>query len=342
MKKIREVKQMRSIDTSTIVDRNQTRLLRLYEARLGHDLTELTGADLSSSMRAVMELRLFHLPPYRRIPTPIKNLLSSQSYFPSINQHAVIVEREITLPGSLYFSGYAPRATCPICNTTNTRLVDGKCPTCTAPGDPRTQRKLFQLARQPSTPSYPSPKTAFMAAEYGCSICRRTVPFDWDSDPSLLDWVEGVCPDCNAQQTRHVHSEWASQITASIDPSIPRYYLVTTPQYQHQSCAQCGTTQYPYAFWGMCQQCYARFQDRYLNVSVIERVTYGIGPLALLLVRSDIEWLKYLAQGTVPRHRRAWSPPDVTLQEMRLPNKINRKITSAKDINVNIEELLLK
>ena len=327
---------MRSIDTSTIVDRNQTKLLRLYEARCGHELSMLVGHDVGRLMRTIVELRLFHLPPYRHVPTPIKNLLSSQSYFPSINDYATVVERELTLPGSLYFSGYAPRATCPECNTTNTRLVDGVCPKCAAPDDKPTQRRLYQLARNPAAPHYTSPKALFMAAEYGCALCRRTVPFQWDGH--LDDWEEGVCPDC--QQRRMPYSEWAAAITEA--PNVPRNYLITAPAYPHKQCTYCNTTQHPYAFWGMCTQCYTKFQDRYLNASIIERITYSIGPLALLLVRTDSEWLKYLAQGVVPRHRRAWTPPDSTLEELTGPvtKTSKRRITTAKDIGLDIEALL--
>lgn len=311
---------MRVCNTKYIIDKDRPLVHDLYTQRIGKELSDLLTTDLDQGnvMRAMAELRLYHLPPYFEVPTKVKGRIQNAGcllYDAESPITSARVERELIAEHSAIFAGIAPIANCPRCGEKKKITDHGVCANCkvlemeqevdgksweeiqrwpkntdwlplAASVDSIAQlRTEYRNSLKPklSDPYEPwtSPKKVLLAAEIGCTICKHKHDVKWLWSDDLSDWSDGTCPSCKSSGL------W------SVDHSKgPRWYRRTNTMSSYDQCTVCNHTTADYALWGMCHDCYANWQMSYYDRP--EQLAFHYGALATLLVWPSIEWVKHL------------------------------------------------
>ncbi len=280
----------------------------LYELRMDYDPNFIMPSQMiqPATVRALVELRLYHLPTYYLIPSPTKSKLCSQSgpcfHLESDFMQTVRVERETFYPSSPAFA-YKTREHCKLCNSTRATR-SGVCYHCMAkqlnysPAEERKLCKEYNL-RLPMAPvEWTSPKRNLLARELGCLVCgARDTDIDiWTGNTEFQD---GLCPDCALQPPF-----WNTHPDPYIVPEKPIPY-----------CLKCGT-QNPYALWGMCDACYYEWQSSYFS-----------SPLQgaeALLISPTKEWRNFILQNKKQKLKKPFAELDIT--SLVLKQRIKRRI----------------
>lgn len=242
-------KKVRELPETDLID-------ELYEIRMGYDPNFIMPNQLvtSSTVRALTEMRLYHLPPYYLIPSHTKSKLCSQSgtcYH--LDDNVVAVERETFYNDSPFFSNKT-RAHCTICGSTR-GTKDGVCYRCRAiefelsPMEERELSKQYNITPRSTPCDWTSPKKMLLARELGCLKCGKKLKCTYEDiwvGPEI-PFQDGLCDECSfpaSDEAWNVHPE-------------PFH----APHKNIPHCLMCNST-YPYALWGMCINCYYEWLDK--------------------------------------------------------------------------------
>lgn len=360
---------MRVCNTKYIIDKDRPLVYDLYTERVRKPLADLlpTDIDQGNVMRALAELRLYHLPPYFDVPTKVKGRIQNAGcllYDAESATTSARVERELIAEHSAIFAGIAPISRCPRCGEKKKLTEHGVCAECkileleravdgktweeirrwpldtdwsplAASVDSLAQLKLeYRRSLKPrlSDPYVPwtSPKKVLLAAELGCMICKHKHTVEWLWSDDLSGWSDGTCPSCKSSGL------W------SIDHSKgPRWYRRTNTMSSYDRCAMCNSTEHEYALWGMCHECYANWQLSYYDRP--EQLAFHYGALATLLVWPSAEWVKHLRQRLPSSYIRRSMGPAAYLEEFipRNPHiKKSKQPRSIEEAGVDLDAIL--
>ena len=326
------------MNTKWFIDKNRFLIDQLYESRLGHNPKDLTVDSVNdpSCLKALVEMRLYRLPSYFQVPTVVKSRLQAQGalcYNLDDNRAANLLERELTQKFSGLFYVLRRHAPCTKCGTRRAS-VDGICYKCQSENTAQAMELSKVFNRQKTVDieapdGWYSPKTALMATEFGCSCCGERLKPDWLWNADLDGWGDGLCPKCLPNFP--LGHTW----------SLPTNIRANCPTESYECCQTCGSKDYPYAMWSMCEVCYGEWQDRYVDPDTLYELVDRWGALSGLLIRSSADWITYL-RGQL-ENKYCWNtrtksfPKDhvIVPWQPKLP-----KMRSLKDAGVKLHEML--
>jgi len=293
----------RSFPETDIID-------EVYELRLDADPNFIMPKEMiePATVRALVELRLYHLPTYYLIPSLTKSKLCSQSgpcfHLQSDFMQATRVERETFYDTSPLFANKT-REHCKICGSTRA-TKDGVCYHCVAIQLNYTKTEERKLCKEYNAYSvlrstnWTSPKRMLMAEELGCLKCGKKLPpsDDFWLGPEI-EFQDGLCGECRFDTDHfwNVHPE--------------PYH---TPHKAIPYCLKCGN-QGQYALWGMCDACYYDWQTTFYD---------RVRTAKSLLVSPTKEWRDYVLQNKKMKLLRPFKHIDI--KAMVLQHQINRRI----------------
>ena len=342
---------MRIFNTKQFIDKNRVYIQAYYENIITDNLSD------PNTVRALLECKLYHLPPYFEL-TGEDKLRISRLVRPNMEYHLLHQNSIISLPPAL--------KPCPSCSK-DKELVSIKnyayCIDCwdkfldtayrvwknqitwTIPefkyftlkdylhesSAPPGFEWLWELEEwkdlvhdtysqfrvdfkyflsnqvQPHIPDYPehSIKKTLMATLIGCNNCGQCHHPDtgniW-SHPAV-GWLDGICPECSARPT------------LSTRPALDWHSSAYEPV-AYTECVRCKTNSpdIPYALWGMCDNCYATWQQAYLDQGVIYELSKTYGTTAVLVLNQNKYWVRHIRKclpsiSSVTIHDRAYLVP---------------------------------
>ncbi len=338
------------MNTKWFIDRNAGIIDQLYVDRLGMAPEELTTADISDPtvLKALTELRLYRLPPYFKVPTPVKGRIQAQSsvcHDLEDPRRSLRVERELVHLNSVIFNTRVRHDECTKCGSRRASK-DGLCYKCKAEDDdtgrPRqeVERELSRVYNNLSVRrdrsdalTWYSPKTLLLADTIGCTFCgvRPEIESVWLGE-GLDGWGDGLCPECLPRFP--LGESW----------SLPKTLRADTPSESFSKCQLCKKDEFDYAVWGMCELCYQEWQDRYVDPTSLYKFVDQYGALAALLIRSSVEWIAYMKD--MLSHKYCWNPRkpgfpvDADLVPFFPKLQEGRPARELRDLNVDINKLI--
>lgn len=313
---------MRIFDTKYFIDKNRELVRAYYE----HD-NDLRNA---STLRALLELKLYHLPPYFETTNKIKIALNNM--FRSTEGNTVL-EYDLLHPNAT-IAGQAPRDACPKCGRHKQliTLKETMCAECWS----NLLHTLYSLwkaqvtwtdapirffnLREAYHESYPVPGYEWFweieqwkdLVELG-NITAMKQEFRFilqgykrkqgsyvahSPKHTLLAHLIG-CRSCGAKH--QIDTLWTSPADDWLDGFCPKCKpkrgIWHNSQYEplgYDECVVCHNLHLPYAMWGMCVECYTNWQDLYLSPDLLYATAKELGTTALLLIRPEVQWVSYI------------------------------------------------
>lgn len=280
---------MRFFDTRRIIDSNRSPLTDLYEGRINQQLHRLTVDDIDEPniMRALLELRTWHLPPLFDVPQAVRARVRSIQEKTLLHPTTPIINTTLCTDCGHPRQTYGQPARCLPCWDILTRSLWVTGSGSAHAQDVAQQLNLPTLDRihlvaslsdfiqwshtilrlQPTAThthapvdSWSSPKKNFLAMEVGCTHPGCTTKLTHNAETWLYsedseNWSEGLC-ESHARQT-----------------SYPAHYI-----------------------WGMHPATYQEWQQSYTAPIKLHRTAQRYGAIALLLVSQEYHWVKLLSQ----------------------------------------------
>ena len=287
-----QIKKTRKMQETDFID-------EIYELRLGYDPNFIMPNQLieASTVRALTEMRMYHLPPYFLVPSITKSKLCSQSgtcYHLDDNINSV--ERE-TFYNDSYLFANRTRARCTICSSTR-GTKNGICYHCVAieaglsPYEERELSKEYNKAKYSAPCNWTAPKKMLLARELGCLKCGLKLSCSHEDiwlGPEI-PFHEGLCDECSFP---------AHEVPWNVHPEP--YH---TPHKNIPHCLVCNSKN-QYALWGMCIDCYYEWSLKMTSV---------LQGAELLLVHASKEDRQLLFR-SLPNFRKTYNIAQLVLQE---------------------------
>lgn len=358
---------MRIFDTKYFIDKNRDQVMAHYDAILTDDLTD------PATLRALLELKMYHLPPYFNTSQKAKVMLNNM--FRSTDGNTVI-EYDL-LHANSTIHGSIARETCPRCGRHKQLVTMNKtmCVDCWA----HLLHTLYSLwhsqvtwidapiryfnLRETYHESYAVPgyewfweleqwkdlvelgNITAMKNEFRFILQaykRKTDTYESHSPKrTLLAHLMG-CTMCGTKLELNT-SIWDTTAEGWMDgvcPScVPHRGIWHNSQYEpvgYNECYHCLNLHLPYAMWGICVECYSHWQDRYLNPDILFSTAKELGTLALLLIRPDHAWVNYVRNNLPTAYSKTNKDPVLTEWKPKLTQKkINIRERVCSIVNEN-------
>ena len=365
---------MRIINTNQFVDRYKKYLFAYYENRLGKPADELKLADLATpeTLRTVLELKTYHLPPYFNLSTAIKQFISTKKF-------AFQASAEYHLINSINMFVYAVDLDrCTGCMSKKPKL-DTLCADCISAEITETFKKWRYYKYAVEVTQLPSPafyralmsqfcadtdhryaelilaegiessvdlKRILKASATTETFARVKLEPNFDTPKARLLAATIGCVAC-----KNMHSPinfWTDQ-TDYIDglcPACQPHHLIpanysvvplsgNTGIYHH-CCRVCNTSKIPYALWGMCENCYTQWQES-IDYFQIEK---SFGLLAALLINTNYNQPTYLANIFKSRYFKPKNLLDKPNIELIPVTKARvKRYTSLQQLGIKVEDV---
>jgi hypothetical protein len=325
---------MKTMNTATIFDDSKQLLSDLYAARLGD--MDITVPEIQ---RAVLELKLYHLPPINEVPMRIRNRVALRQEIELFRESEVIVMNKSECPSCFAHRPLYGEKTimCLECWSAflhalwkdfpiriNNWMQIMNCSSYIADNlkfitfepwarsiEATTIKELLAAARhqlryyptrsKTSVECWTTPKKALLVMEKGCLSCGAKPDF---RDVGWL-WSADF-------------SDWSNgycPLCVDIDPV-------------HSTV------------WGMSEQEYRRWQDSYTETRILQRTIARYGALSLLLINTSAHWANYITKVV----------PHATASQTRLmgnnihPKPIHdlhhTKARTLADLGISLERIL--
>lgn len=350
---------MRIFDTKYFIDKNRALVKAYYEHALGEG-NMLEG----STLRALLELKMYHLPPY--FDTNIKTKSILNNLFRSTEGNTSL-EYDLLHPNSTV-SGIIQRDVCPQCGRhksliTIHKTLCGDCWTALLHNmyslwkaqitwTDETPMRFFSL-REEYHESYPVPgyewfwdidiwkelvelgNITAMKQEFKFilqSHKRKSEPYIAHSPKhTLLAHLIG-CRGCGKKHP--IESIWTSPAEGWLDGFCPdcktQRGIWHNSQYEpvgYNQCCDCHNLHLPYAMWGLCVECYQNWQDSYLDPDKLYDLARSIGTIAVLLIRPETQWVSYIREQLPTSFSKKTGPTEIVEWKPRIA-------MTRKEINV--------
>jgi hypothetical protein len=319
---------MRFFDTRRFIDPARAPLMELYELRAGKKLEDLEQEDLDRPevMRTILEVRAWHLPPLFLIPPHIRStvraireeeLLTNWQLPASRLPQCPVCSKRRPIYGILrpacfpcwdlrlreswqkVTTGSTYERAVQVVNNMEEQCLDSSSNELRMVGSPvelitwmHANLRMEPWADGQPTQVWSSPKRAFLAMEAGCANCGRRHP------KTINDWVWSMDPD-----------GWDNGL-----------------------CDVCvGSREFPsHYMWGMHPADYIDWQKSFAESRKLHRTAQRHGPLSLLLVSDDYEWVRFLSK-SLPAVPIQLSDPDTQRLSQRPLGSVLRRGLSLED-----------
>jgi len=325
---------MKTMNTSTIFDESKSLLSDLYSTRLGD--MDVTVPEIQ---RAVLELKMYHLPPMYEVEAKIRNRVALRPEISLFTENEVSVLNRATCQScyntkplygehtimclecwSAFFHSIWKDFPIRIQNWTQILNCTSYIPdnlkfitqeswvrqiTATTlkelQQEARQQLRFFPHTTKTSVECWTTPKKAFLVQELGCKQCFYTPNF------KEVGWLWSAD-----------FSDWTNGYCPNCIDMDPSHNTI----------------------WGFTEQDYRQWQDSYTSAKKMQRTIARYGALSLLLVSPSANWANYITK-IVP-HVTAYSQR--TRGSQILPETIGSLFTSRahtlNELNINLDEVL--
>lgn len=308
---------MRIFDTKYFIDKNRELVRARYESLLD------VPPDLSDPVQlsALLELKLYHLPPYFDTEHKTKVYLNNMFRSNEGLEYDLIQQR---------VPGLTARSECPQCRRKRQTVKLNNTELCTECWL-NLITKLVAIWR--STLEYDLPLSHFRSGivegyewfwdiecwkdmtllenltlfkqEFRTMLAARKQAAGKTGNPhspkrTLLAATIG-CTQCDRRlNTDNVWltrtDNWMDGVCPQCSPPRGSWHQSDCEPMGYPHCMVCRETYMPYAMWGMCEICYRNWQDQFLDPDTLYEAAKRFGTTALLLVRPEIEWISYIRQ----------------------------------------------
>lgn len=322
---------MKTMNTSTIFDNSKSLVNELYQARLGD-----MDIAVPEVQRAILELKLYHLPPIYDVPQKIRNRVALRSEVDLFKESEIAVYNKSQCSSCftrkplygmhttmclecwtlhlqtlwrdfpirinnwaqiLNCSSYIPANYLFITKEPWAKNVEASTIKELIAGA-RNQLRFFPVSTRQSVECWTTPKKAFLIQELGCIKCGARPDF------REVGWLWSAD-----------FSDWSNgycPMCIDIDPC-------------HQGV------------WGMSDQEYRAWQDSYTESRLMQRTIARYGALSLLLVSTSAHWANYVTKVVPHNHGR---PIGSIIANKPIHDMMHSKAKSISDLGLSINDLL--
>lgn len=317
---------MRIFDTKYFIDKNRELVHAYYDNLVTDDLRD------PSTLRALLELKLYHLPPYFNTSNKVKITLNN--LFRKTEGNTVL-EYDLLHPNST-ITGSCDREACPQCGRHKqlVTLNHTLCVECWS----NLLHKVYSLwkaqitwsdapiryfnLREPFHESTTVPGYEWFweieqwkdLTELGnITAMKREFQFILQAYKHKQDTYLAHSPKhtllatligCRNCRTKHnPENIWTEPADNWLDGYCPKckpkrgiWHNSIYEPVGYDECVVCHNLHMPYAMWGMCVECYQNWQDTFLNRELLYELSKKYGTTALLLIRPEIQWVGYIKE----------------------------------------------
>ena len=357
---------MRIFDTKYFIDKHRELVQAYYGSLITDDLRD------PSSLRALLETKMYHLPPY--FLTDLKTKIALNNLFRKTEGNTVL-EYDLLHPNAS-LQGQSRRDQCPQCGRHKQLITMHKtlCVDCWS----NLIHKLYSLwkanivwcdapliyfnCRQKFHESAPVPGYEwFWEIEHWKDLCemdtitevkeefkfllrshkhKQDTYLSHSPKHTLLATLIG-CRECGVKHKPDTiwtdpADNWLDGLCPKCKPKRGIWHNSIYEPIGYDACCVCGNMHLPYAMWGMCVECYQHWQDKYLDVEVLFEAAKQLGTTALLLIRPEVQWVGYIKDNLpVSYSRKRGTTGDLVEWKPKLPNLLNIDVRAEVQRHVN-------
>lgn len=320
---------MRIFDTKYFIDKNREIVQAYYDNLVTEDMRD------PSTLRALLELKLYHLPPYFNTNNKVKIALNN--LFRKTEGNTAL-EYDLLHPNSV-ITGVSNRDACPQCGRHKqlVTLNHTLCVECWS----NLLHKVYTLWKSQITWTQDTGIRFFNLREaYHESYAVPGYEWFWEIEQwkdlvelgnitamkkefqfilqaykhkqdtylahspkhTLLATLIG-CRQCKVKHKPENNNIWTSPAENWLDGYCPKckpkrgiWHNSIYEPVGYDECQVCHNLHMPYAMWGMCAECYQNWQDTFLNRELLYDMAKVYGTTALLLIRPEMQWVGYIKE----------------------------------------------
>jgi hypothetical protein len=322
------------MNTSTIFDDSKQLISDLYAARLGD-----MDINVPEIQRAVLELKLYHLPPLHEIPAKIRNRVALRPEVSLFQESELLIMNKAACPSCfnvrplygehtvmclecwsaflhalwkdfpvriqnwtqiLNCTSYIPDTLLFITKESWAGTIEASTLKELLAGS-RAALRYHPITTKTAVECWTTPKKAFLIQEIGCLHCKAKPDF------------------------REVGWLWSADFSDWMNGYCP-LCIDIAPTHQ--------------TVWGMTDNEYRIWQDSYTNTQKMQRTIARYGALSLLLVSTSANWANYITK-VVP-HATAYSllHQGTRLSPSPLGHLHHTRAHTLSELSINLDDVL--